>query len=103
MLHLIKSGGTIAGITYSKPLRGKHRRGASIKVYVGKKNTMVGLGVTPEEFDRQYSIAVQKLVEFHEAEISSGARAVLEETKTAFLRVNGIGTKQVTVFDFIEL
>jgi hypothetical protein len=100
---LLRENGLIYGITYLPPTpEAKNPRGAVLSVRIGKKHTFLGFGTTPSDFDRNYSRAISKLLEFAEMEVDDNLRKQLEETRYLFLQHYGIKAKQVIVWDFIN-
>jgi hypothetical protein len=100
----IKSDGTVTGINYVRP-RGfnTRNRGAVIRVQgLGGKETMLGFGTTPAEFDANYALAVDRWAEMRGIALSEEQRAALLVTRFALIYKNKISTKTITVFDFYQ-
>jgi hypothetical protein len=102
--NLLRENGLVYGITYLPPTpEAKNSRGAVLSVRTAKNHTLIGFGITPSDFDKNYSRAISKLLEFVGLEISDELRRRLEDTRYLFLQHYGIKAKQVVVWEFINL
>lgn len=102
---LIRQNGLIYGLSFFPPCNygsSNKSRGAVIGVRINKGYTLLGFGVTPEDFDVNYVRAIDKLLEFAGISVSPELHARLVGTKYAFLQKYGIKPKQITVWEFPE-